>query len=153
MTVGVVEVGVVRQPGAEGERYRCACLKPDSITLAGSKLVADRFEAGRRAASNLSATSFEPASIMGFGFYTAHGLAGHGDRYQCGLDWGFLVLFNHAHSVTVFFLDTSAVSTGAVVHDIHTTFLKTKIINKSKGGSGLVAIKGLKVKDVRTIFF
>jgi len=29
---------------------------------AGSKLVADRFEAGRRQASNLSATSFEPAS-------------------------------------------------------------------------------------------
>jgi len=36
---------------------------------AGSKLVADRFEAGRRAASNLSATSFEPASVMEFGFY------------------------------------------------------------------------------------
>jgi len=30
---------------------------------AGSKLVADRFEAGRRQASNLSATSFEPASV------------------------------------------------------------------------------------------
>jgi len=29
---------------------------------AGSKLVADSFEAGRRPASNLSATSFEPAS-------------------------------------------------------------------------------------------
>ena len=29
---------------------------------AGSKLVADRFEAGRRPVSNLSATSFEPAS-------------------------------------------------------------------------------------------
>jgi len=28
---------------------------------AGSKLVADRFEAGRRPASKLSATSFEPA--------------------------------------------------------------------------------------------
>jgi len=44
------------------------CLKPNSITLAGSKLVADRleakfhYEAGRRPASNLSATSFEPAS-------------------------------------------------------------------------------------------
>ena len=34
-------------------------LKPNSITLAGSK---DRFEAGRRPASNLSATGFEPAS-------------------------------------------------------------------------------------------
>ena len=34
---------------------------------AGSKLVADRFEAGRRPASNLSATSFEPDSVMEFG--------------------------------------------------------------------------------------
>jgi len=42
-------------------------LKPNSITLAGSKLVADRFEA-RRPASSLSATSFEPASVMEFGF-------------------------------------------------------------------------------------
>jgi len=33
-----------------------AWLKPNSITLAGSKLVADRFEAGRRPASNLSWT-------------------------------------------------------------------------------------------------
>jgi len=46
-------------------------LKPNSITLAGSKLVADRFEAGRRPASNLSAISFEPASVMEFGFYCA----------------------------------------------------------------------------------
>ena len=45
-----------------------ARLKPNSITLAGSKLVADRFEAGRRPASNLSATSFEPDSVMEFGF-------------------------------------------------------------------------------------
>jgi len=47
-------------------------LKPNSITLAGSKLVADRFEAkfhyaiwfeaGRRPASNQLRTSFEPAS-------------------------------------------------------------------------------------------
>ena len=29
---------------------------------AGSKMVADRFEAGRRPSSNLSATSLEPAS-------------------------------------------------------------------------------------------
>jgi len=46
--------------------------------LAGSKLVADRFEAKfhytiwfeacRRPASNLSATSFESASVMEFGF-------------------------------------------------------------------------------------
>jgi len=36
---------------------------------AGLKLVADRFEAGRRPTSNLSATSFEPASIIEFGFY------------------------------------------------------------------------------------
>ena len=34
-----------------------------------SKLVADRFEAGRRPTSNLSATSFDPASVMEFGFY------------------------------------------------------------------------------------
>jgi len=31
-------------------------------TLAGSKLVADRFEDGHRPAWNLSATSFEPVS-------------------------------------------------------------------------------------------
>jgi len=36
----------------------------------GWKLVADRFEAGRRPASNLSATSFQPASVMEFGFYS-----------------------------------------------------------------------------------
>jgi len=35
---------------------------------ADSKLVADRFEAGRQPASNLSATSFKPASVMEFGF-------------------------------------------------------------------------------------
>jgi len=46
-------------------------LNPNSITLAGSKLlVADRFEACRRPASNLSATSFQPASVMEFGFYS-----------------------------------------------------------------------------------
>jgi len=32
-------------------------LKPNSITLAGSKLVADRFEAGHRQASNQLRTS------------------------------------------------------------------------------------------------
>jgi len=37
------------QPGADAERYRCACL------------------------------------------YCTQGLAGHGDGYQCGLDWGVLV--------------------------------------------------------------
>ena len=49
-------------------------LKPNSITLAGSKLVVDRFEAGQLPASNLSvtATSFEPASVMEFGFYWLH---------------------------------------------------------------------------------
>jgi len=36
--------------------------KPNSITLSGSKLVADSFEAGRRPAANLFATSFEQAS-------------------------------------------------------------------------------------------
>jgi len=41
--------------------------------LHGSKLVADRFEAGRRPVSNLSATSFEPASVMKFGFCTTTG--------------------------------------------------------------------------------
>ena len=35
---------------------------------AGSKLVADRFETGRRPPSNLSATSFEPDSVMEFCF-------------------------------------------------------------------------------------
>jgi len=38
------------------------------VTTARSKLVADRFEAGRRQASNMSATSFEPDSVMEFGF-------------------------------------------------------------------------------------
>ena len=52
--------------GAAVENER---LKPNSITLADSKLVADMFEPGRRQASNLSATSFEPASVMEFGFY------------------------------------------------------------------------------------
>jgi len=42
-------------------------LKPNSITVSGSKLVADKFEAGRRSASNLSATSFEPDTVMEFG--------------------------------------------------------------------------------------
>jgi len=46
VTVGVVEVGVVSQPGADAERYRCACL------------------------------------------HCTQGLAGRGDGYQCGLDWG-----------------------------------------------------------------
>jgi len=51
----------------------------NSITLSGSKLVADRFEAGRQSALNLLRTclhpalnqlrtSFKPASIMEFGF-------------------------------------------------------------------------------------
>ena len=39
-------VGVVSQPGADAERYRCACL------------------------------------------HCTQGLAGRGDGYQCGLDWG-----------------------------------------------------------------
>ena len=34
MTVGVVEVGVVSQPGADAERYRCACLHCTQV-LAG----------------------------------------------------------------------------------------------------------------------
>jgi len=33
-------------------------------------MVRSWFEAGRRPASNLSATSFEPARVMEFGFYT-----------------------------------------------------------------------------------
>ena len=51
--------------------------KPNSITLAGSKLVADRFEAklhyaiwfeaGRRQVRSWSAASFEPDSVMEFG--------------------------------------------------------------------------------------
>jgi len=49
------------------KHYLSVELKPNSITLAGSKLVADRFQAGQRPASNLSATSFEPASVMEFG--------------------------------------------------------------------------------------
>ena len=52
VTVGMVEVGVVDtryrviQPGADAERYSCACL------------------------------------------HCTQGLAGRGDGYQCGLDWG-----------------------------------------------------------------
>jgi len=52
VTVGVVELGVVdtrygvSQPGADAERYRCACL------------------------------------------HCTQGLAGRGDGYQCGFDWG-----------------------------------------------------------------
>ena len=52
-------------------------LKPNSITLAGSKLVADRFEAkfhyaisvkaGQRPASNQLRISFKPDSVMEFG--------------------------------------------------------------------------------------
>jgi len=41
-----VTLGVVSQPGADAEWYRCTCL------------------------------------------HHTHGLAGHGDGYQCGLDWG-----------------------------------------------------------------
>jgi len=48
VTLGVVQVGVVSQPGADAERYRCACL------------------------------------------HFMQRLAGRGDEYQCGLDWGFL---------------------------------------------------------------
>jgi len=36
--------------------------------LAGLKTVRSRFEGDRRPASNLSATSFEPDSVMEFGF-------------------------------------------------------------------------------------
>ena len=46
VTGGVVDVGVVSQPAADAERYRCACL------------------------------------------HCTQGLAGRGDGYQCGLDFG-----------------------------------------------------------------
>ena len=67
MTVGVVEVGVVSQPGADAERYRCACLQ------------------------------------------CTEGLAGRGDGYQCGLEWGlsskidkaFKELLGHSRSLTL----------------------------------------------------
>jgi len=49
--VGVVEVGVVSQPAADAERYRCACL------------------------------------------HCTQGLAGRGDGYHCGLDWGLSSVF------------------------------------------------------------
>jgi len=51
VTVGVIEVGVVSQPGADAERYRCACS------------------------------------------HCTQGLAGRGDGYQCGLDWGRVLVF------------------------------------------------------------
>jgi len=46
-------------------QIRFVKLTPNSITLAGSSW----FEAGQRPASNLLRTSFEPASVMEFGFY------------------------------------------------------------------------------------
>ena len=52
--------------------YTRSQLKPNSITLAGSKLVADRFEAGlvadRFKVCDQLRTSFEPDSVMEFGF-------------------------------------------------------------------------------------
>ena len=49
------------------QRFVSVALKPNSITLAGSNLVVDRFETCRRPASNQLRTSFEPASAMEFG--------------------------------------------------------------------------------------
>jgi len=44
-------------------------LKPNSITLAGSKLVRSLSATSFEPALNLSATSFEPASVIEFGLY------------------------------------------------------------------------------------
>jgi len=54
--------GAVSQRGLNKRRRMIGSVNYASWYEAGSKLVADRFEAGRRPASNLSATSFEPAS-------------------------------------------------------------------------------------------
>jgi len=52
----------VRRQYLEKPREIEPCLKPNSITLAGTKLVANSFEACRRPASNQLRTSSEPAS-------------------------------------------------------------------------------------------
>jgi len=64
-----------------GIKAGMACLKPNSITLAGSKLVRSRFEAGSKLVTDSVMefgfepvcdqlrTSFEPASVMESGFY------------------------------------------------------------------------------------
>jgi len=81
---------VVTSPAVEHHRPLAGTkLKPNSITLAGSKLVrswsqtgsklsgsklvADRFEAGRTSemVCDQLRTSLEPDSVMEFGFYTA----------------------------------------------------------------------------------
>jgi len=36
----------------------------------------------------VSASQEQTLSVTGSRVYTAHGLAGRGDGYQCGLDWG-----------------------------------------------------------------
>jgi len=43
-------------------------LKPNFITLSGSKLVGDRLPTSFEPASKLFRTSFEPPSVMEFGF-------------------------------------------------------------------------------------
>jgi len=53
---------------ASSELARASRSATKFITLSGSKLVRSWFEAGRRPASNLSATSFEPDSVMEFSF-------------------------------------------------------------------------------------
>ena len=52
----------------------CLCLsvtelKPNSITLAGSKLVRSWSQTGLKLVGDQLRTSFEPASVMKFGFY------------------------------------------------------------------------------------
>ena len=56
------------------KKHELAGSRPDSITLSGSKLVADSVtEFGFEPVCDQLRTSFEPASIMEFGFYRIFG--------------------------------------------------------------------------------
>jgi len=66
-------------PGVEStvsksQRHQNDILKPNSITLSGSKLVGDKLR-----------TSFEPASVMEFGFYCNVGVNSR-NAYRYSID-------------------------------------------------------------------
>jgi len=65
---GLNPAGILGDAGADPQSLVKTKFHYASWFEAGSKLVADRFEACHRPASNLSATSFEPASVIEFGF-------------------------------------------------------------------------------------
>jgi len=76
------DINVYRSSAAISQSWVISSLKPNSITLAGSNLVADRFEAKLHytiwfeASNLLRITSFEPDSVMEFGFYQLQELRG-----------------------------------------------------------------------------